>query len=562
MNSEEILNKKIDQSVYMNFTMNEWKNILIPEADVYVYSTSFIAKRFDSIAFEFCSEREALSILEDNLYALLRFKYFPLQNDDVDHLIGKIVHSCMENIKTLLIKISFEWERNVSNKIIKEIPSSCVAFRNGVYDFKKQEWLFKIYQTPLQTIQNTYFYYNKDYIILWYLDIEFEPLEIDVTKINSQSLFDIFYSTTKDLNNLGFNLIHNMSFNENNEFSLQKFEHLAEILGFTLSSQFIQNFVMFIGSGSNGKNSLLDGCFSSMLIPRPSSISLDTIENDRFVTGALENKYHNFYLETDQKTYMKSEVLKQITGSTLQTIENKGKDKRTGFLNIKHIFSGNHRDDVKFGDSTKGFIRRINLYEVFYEWDSYGDYLKLGNYFPVNLSQDLRELKMNPINTITYIYIGMWGMSKATNKFTTPFYFNHNGYGIKYENIDNNVKNFISKFNLEDLINVILRSDSNYAIFIDKKRIYQHPDFYKTFKLKEEEWKSCINEPEVLVSFLEDKDVWINLNVLKNYSGLILTQTIFNKEVQKYTKIQFQSFYNNQKYAKANLIGRRIKFKK
>ena len=59
---------------------------------------------------------------------------------------------------------------------------------------------------------------------------------------------------------------------------------------------------MLIGSGQNGKNSLFDGCFSNRVIPRPAANDLDAIEGDRFITGALENKAHNIFLETSAKT--------------------------------------------------------------------------------------------------------------------------------------------------------------------------------------------------------------------------------------------------------------------
>lgn len=562
-NQDNELNFKIDQAQYQKLSMRDWRVLLANEVDVYVYNNSYIAKRFDDIQYEFCSLKEAQEILEDNIYALLKYKYFPLQNDNIDKLITKIVKSFNENIKTTLIKISFEWEQTTNNKIIKDIPINCIAFRNGVYDFKNNKWLFKIYKQPLDNIQNVRYAYDKDYIILWYIDIDFQSLDIDINKTDSLELKNMFYKTTSELDNLAFNLVYNMSFNDNNEFSIQKFEHLCQILGFTLSTQFIQSFVMFIGNGSNGKNSLLDGCFSSKLIPKPASISLDSIEEDKFVTGALENKYHNFFLESTGKTYHRTEMLKALTGSTQHSIERKGENKRTGYINVKHIFSGNDREKIKFGDSTNGFIRRINLYEVFYSWDSRGDYLKLGKYLKTNISPDLRELKFNIINTITYIYLGMWGMSKATKNFTEPFYFGYNDYNIKYENIDSTIRKTLSTFSIEDVIKMILKSESEVSFFIDGKRLYMHKMFKLFFKLNEEDnWKNCVNNEELLIEFLEDKDVYINLNKLREYVGSSFNQTTFNQEVIKYSKQTPTSYYNNQKYVKIKFIGRRIKFTK
>lgn len=561
MTTEQIVKEKVNNNYYLNFNMQDWKTLLLPEANVYVYNNSYIAKRFDNINFEFCGEQEAQSILKDNLYALLRFKYFKIQDDTIDKLITKIIIHCTENIKTLLSRVAFPWERSVNAKNVKEIPAHCVAFRNGVYDFKNNKWLIKILETPLDKINNVMYSYNTDYIILWYVDIDFQDLQIPVTKWSVDNVVELFKSSFEDTNNLGFGLIHNMSFNEYHEFNASKFSHLCQILGYTLSTQFIQNFIMFIGNGSNGKNSLLDGCFSSMVHPRPVSISLDTIEEDRFVTGALENKYHNFYLETENKVYSKSEVLKQLTGSTAQTIEQKGKDKRTGFLNVKHIFSGNHREDIKFGDSTKGFARRINLFEVFYEWDNRGDYLKLGDYLPVNLSQDLRELKKSDINTLTYIYLGMWGAAQATNNFTTPFYFTKNEFNIKYESIDVNIKSFLTSFNLDALIDILLQDKSETFIYLDQQRLTSHPNFKKYYKhLKKDEWRECVNDIGTFIELLNESEIYLNVGMLWKYSKLNFKIHTFTKELQKFTKQELVSLYNNKKYVKVSLIGQRIKF--
>lgn len=562
MNDKEILEGKVDQSYYLKYSMENWRKVLANEVDAYVYQNSYLIKRFDSIAYEFYDLKTAREVIEDNLYMLLRYKYFILQDDQVDKVIEKIVRNFLENLKTTLIKVTFDWENNLDHKVLKEIPQSCVAFQNGVYDFAKNEWLFKVYKTNLTHIQNTYYEYDKNYVILWYLNIEFDPLEIDITKISSEDLVELFHSTTKELNNYGFNLVYNMSFNEDNKFDMKKFQHLAEIMGFTLSTRFIQSFIMFIGTGSNGKNSLLDGCFSSHLRPKPINIDLDSIEEDKFITGALENRYHNFYLESNGKSYNRSKVIKQLTGSVDQTIEDKGKTKKTGYLNIKHIFSANERDDIKFGDTSHGFVRRINLYEVFYKWDSRGDYLKLGNYLKTNLSADLRELKRNLINTVSYIYIGMWGIAQATKNFTQPFNFTYNNYSIKYENIDSSVKRFMQNFTVEDLAKMIVRNGSETLLYCDDTRIYKLPRFNKFFNIKNEiSWKTCVNDLDNFITFFEDKNLWININQLKEYSGLItLSQVVFTQEALKFCKTQPKSYYNNQKYIPISIIGRRVKF--
>ena len=554
------LSERFEQSHYVNLPLNEWRNILSKEVDVYVYNTSYIAKRFDSISYEFCELEEAQSICKDNLYALLRFKYFLMLDNDIDKLIEKIVTDFIKNLKTTLIKISFEWEGLTTNLIIKDIPIYCVAFRNGVYDFKNNKWLFEIYDIPLQTIENHYYKYNSNYIILWYIDIYFEPYKNFNLNWSSEQVVNYF---TKVNATLASKLIYNMSFNEYSKFSLSKFEHLTQILGYTIASVFIQNFIIFIGTGSNGKNSLFDGCLSSHLFPKPASISLDDIEEDKFVTGSLNNRFHNFYLEADGKTYHKSKVLKQLTGSTQQSIERKGETVRTGYLNVKHIFSANAKDKIKFGDDSIGFIRRINLYEVFYQWDSRNRYLKEGEYFEVNFSPDLRELKNDINNTITYIYLGMYGILRATQGFTKPFDFKYNDYSIKYENINGKVKSFITQMSIEDLVKIILQDELGTFLYVDGTRIYTHKDFNSFFNLKKEDnWRNCVNNVQDLIEFLEDKDVYVNLNMLKELYAINpeQTQQAFNNEIKKFSKKEFKKYYNNQNYCEIKVIDHRIKF--
>ena len=152
---------------------------------------------------------------------------------------------------------------------------------------------------------------------------------------------------------------------------------------------------MLIGAGQNGKNSLFDGCFTNRVVPIPASNDLESIENDRFITGALENKAHNIFLEstTVAKTYAESKVIKALTGSMYQTVESKGIQKYSGIINCKYIFAANDQDKLKFGDTTVGFRRRINMFEIFYQWDKEKRFLSRGDYYDTTFSDSLSELK-------------------------------------------------------------------------------------------------------------------------------------------------------------------------
>ena len=118
------------------------------------------------------------------------------------------------------------------------------------------------------------------------------------------------------------------------------------------------------------------------------------IETDKFMSGALENRAHNIYLETSQKTKeFDSQVLKNITGSMYQTIECKGIQKYSSIINCKHVFAANDQAKLKFSDTTHGFRRRINVYEIWYRWDSQKRYLKRGDYYETSFSDSLKEIK-------------------------------------------------------------------------------------------------------------------------------------------------------------------------
>ena len=133
--------KKVDTSTLLERELTDWRPILTEECQVYVYDENYLAKRFDQINYKFCGKDEAKEILVDNLYAILRFKYFPYSSDETDSKINDIIKSFTANLKTSLKKVSFDMDADCEK--INTIPKNCIAFRNGVFDFKKNDWLFK-----------------------------------------------------------------------------------------------------------------------------------------------------------------------------------------------------------------------------------------------------------------------------------------------------------------------------------------------------------------------------------------------------------------------------------
>ena len=116
----------INTSVYKDYSLVDWQPLLANECQVYVFNENYLAKRFDQINFQFCSKDVAKEILIDNLYALLRFKYFPKRTDETETRIQNIVKSFVANLKTTLIKISFDQDSDCTH--VEFLPDGCIAF--------------------------------------------------------------------------------------------------------------------------------------------------------------------------------------------------------------------------------------------------------------------------------------------------------------------------------------------------------------------------------------------------------------------------------------------------
>lgn len=558
---------KIDTNLLLDMELCKFRELLKDEVNVFVFGDEYLARRFDQINYKFCGKDEAREILTDNLYALLRFKYFPETSDSIDKRIKEIVSSFCDNLKTTLVKVSFDEDSDCS--LVSYIPDSCIAFRNGVFNFLTNTWLFKYDITPLPLLQNKIYSYDPRYIIMRYCDIEFSDLGVDITKTPLPTFISFLKELDESDKNYCFELMYNMSFNEKNVFKYEKFLHLCEILGYCVLQSFSQNFVLLIGSGQNGKNSLFDGCFTHKIIPHPISNDLDAIENDRFITGSLENKSHNIYLESSAKTYTESRTLKALTGSMYQTIEQKGVDKYSGIINCKYIFAGNDQDKIKFSDTTNGFRRRINVFEVYYKWDKEKRYLKSGSYYDISFSDSLYEIKKDNLNVITFMYLAMYGILSATKNFTKNFEFTYNDWRLKYSDLDFNLKEKVENLSLSSIIHYIkgsrARMDTYKVLFYDadKNRLYNNKEINylggKTF----ETMLSILEVEENARSFFTENDIYINVRLLQTLVGDTGNSINFTSQIKKiYNISSFASFYNNQPYAKCNFLTGKLMIKR
>jgi len=556
----------VDTEALISRPLSDWRPILSQECQVYVFGENYIAKRFDAINFKFCEKQEAKEILIDNIYALLRYKYFPRTSEEIDERINRIVASFTANLKTTLRKVSFDNNTDADN--VKMIPDSCVAFRNGVFDFAKNDWLFKYDIIKLERISNTIYLYDPAYVILWYLDYDFESLGVNIFETELSDFIEIMKDFTKlpGNRNFCFELMYNIAHDHSHKFSLARFTHLCEILGYTILQSFSQYFILLIGSGQNGKNSLFDGCFTNRVIPRPASNDLDAIENDRFITGALENRCHNIFLETSAKTYTESKMIKALTGSMYQTIEQKGVSKYSGFINCKYVFAGNDQDKIKFSDNTTGFRRRINMLEIYYQWDAAKKFLKLGDYFDTTFSDNLSELKTNPLNTTAYVYFAMYGILNATRNFTKNFQFGYNDWSNTYTDVDLDIKEKIEAIDNTTIVKYIETNDKtreeSKIMFFDilKHRLYQSNGMAELGVRNYDAMIDLFKDTELFMSYFTEHDVYMSVRAIQSIIKDISPSTSFTSSFKKlYMISNFEYIGANKPYVKVSLAKNRLK---
>lgn len=559
---QDLINN-VDTSALLIRPLSDWRPVLAEECQVYVFNETYIAKRFDQIHYKFCEKNEAKEILIDNLYALLRYKYFPAATEEIDDRITKIVYSFTANLKTTLKRVSFD--KHSDANIIKMLPDYCIAFRNGVFNFKTNNWLFKYDIVKLKTINNNIYMYDPSYAIFWYFDYDFTPLDINLNKANPEKLVEKLKDFDKTNKNYCFELVYNICHDATHHFDIHRFTHFCEILGYTVLQSFSQYFVLLIGSGQNGKNSLFDGCFTNRVIPKPASNDLDSIENDRFITGALENKAHNIFLETSAKTYTESKMIKALTGSMYQTIESKGVSKYSGVINCKYIFAGNDQDKIKFSDDTTGFRRRINMFEIFYRWDKSKKFLSKGDYFDTTFSDSLVELKDDTFNTSVYAYLAMFGIIMSTDKFSRNFQFTKNDWSEKYTELDIDVKEGLKRLTLTRL-SVYLHTKAGYEdgktmmYDITKKRLQVSETIKRLGYNGYDELIDMLSDDEAANYYFADNDIYVSVRSLQAMVGDLSTPKAFSQMIRKlYPSATIETIYNNKPYIKCTFVGKTLR---
>lgn len=556
----------VSTSVYADYDMVDWQPILAKECQVYVCNENYLAKRFDQINFEFCSKDAAKEILIDNLYALLRYKYFKKRNDEVEKKIEGIVKSFVANLKTTLIKVSFDPDTECT--LVRWLPDGCVAFRNGVYDFRNDRWLFAYDRIRIEQLKSTIYLYDQSYIIRWFLNFDFVPIGINVNDFTTEELIAFLKDFDEGSKNYCFELVYNMAHDQNDKFKYSKFEHLCQILGYLCLQSFSQYFALLIGSGQNGKNSLIDGCFTSRVVPQPANNDMESIEDDKFVGAILQNRAHNIYLETTPDVKTKSKNLKALTGSMYQTVEEKGVDKHTSIVNCKYLWAGNDQDKIKFSDNTVGFRRRINLFETWYRWDAKKKFLRLGDYFDTSFSDDLSEIKGDISNAVIFVYLAMYGIRLGTDDYKHSFKFKHNEWKLQYSDVNLDLKEKIEDVTIGQIAawaSQPKNREAGKALFYD----VSEKVLYESMTLKEngiiannydEYLTRFLQDEEACLNYFAEYDVYVSVKLLQEIMRDITPAAAFSQNLKKIYGINSFLYKNgNRPYVKARFTSNRLR---
>ena len=441
--SADAITAATDTQMAMNRSMVEWLDILAPEVGVYNTKYGYLVKRYDEVNYKYIGrdDKDAANEAKHNLVALLRWKYFKTRNDEVEEKINDIVNFFIKNIYNNVCYATVDYKDEARDSIeFKSLPSSAVAFKNGVFDFKENKFIVKFERIKIPAIRNTMVLYPK-YIIMWSFNYDFEPYPINIMDTPFDEFLKILESQTQDKSMLTWQLFSNMCHDKLNNKTERKLQHFAEILGYTICTPFVQHFVMLIGEGQNGKNSIFDGAFSHFVEPAPAAAELDNIEMDKFIGGTLKGMSHNLSFETSSGVKKTSTQIKKLTGSKEYSAEEKGKTKTTIPMNCKFVFSCNDQDNIKFEDTSNGFRRRCNLFEIYYVWDPAHSFMnKNKDYYPCDFSIDDIQRYVN--NSMIFVYLGMYGIKFATKDFTRDFSFTYNEWNETYSYSNEEINDF------------------------------------------------------------------------------------------------------------------------
>lgn len=138
----------------------------------------------------------------------------------------------------------------------------------------------------------------------------------------------------------------------------ERIKLVQEIMGAALYyCKCMQNLIVFLGNGSNGK-SLLANMIKNMLgINNVSSIALDQLSGSQFSRQNLDKKLLNVSSEVNPEKLYSTADLKALTGGDSVEVEKKYQNSYTTEIYAKYILLAN--DMIQTADYSDGFYRRL-----------------------------------------------------------------------------------------------------------------------------------------------------------------------------------------------------------
>lgn len=140
-------------------------------------------------------------------------------------------------------------------------------------------------------------------------------------------------------------------------------EVLLEAFGYCLYKAYpIHRALMLLGSGSNGKSTLLEVLRTWLGKRNCAAVPMQELETDRFAKAQLYGKLANLFADLKTTALMDTGVFKTLTGGDTISAEHKNQD-RFEFMNYaKLIFSANQPPRI-YGDDSMALWRRQIMIE-------------------------------------------------------------------------------------------------------------------------------------------------------------------------------------------------------
>ena len=236
------------------------------------------------------------------------------------------------------------------------------------------------------------------------------------------------------------------------------------------------------------------------------------------------------------------------------------------------MFSANEQEKFKFGDISDGFRRRINMFELFYQYDPDLKFMKRNpDYYNTTYSSDLHEMSNNLLNSTTFIYLAMFGIKLATKGFTKTFEFSRNDWKDEYSDIDTEIKGKFKALTTDKFIKWIddlqkSKGPTLKTMFLDttlpvptslaSSKVLEDFGFSSPSGL----WK-MLKDEELRNDFFTDNAVFVNLKNIKGILGeKVMADKTFAANFKKlFPNAHYIKYSNSDQYVKLKFEGQKIK---